>query len=102
MLDRIQNRRRARRLRRQLEESHQAYIDRVTAEIWTENADIGDAERITRAKVEHDAESMGFDPATILLLVQLAVAIYQALKHLNVLAPTPELVGALFESVHDD
>ena len=74
----------------------------MAAEIWSETGDIGEAERITKLKIEHDSGEMGFDPATILLLVQLAVAIYQALKHLNVLAPTPELVGALFEGSVDD
>jgi hypothetical protein len=44
---------------------------------------------------------LGFDPATILLLVQIAVLIYKTLKALNVLKPTPETVAAIFESEDD-
>jgi len=102
MLDRVQNRRNARRLRRQLNADQQAYVDRITSHIWSETGDVGEAERITRHRLEQDVTSMGFDHATILLLVQLAVAIYQALKHLDVLSPSPELVSALFEGAVDD
>lgn len=96
------NRREARSLRQQLKADTRAYMDRICADIWSETGDIGQAESITRAKIAADSQEMGFDPATILLLMQLALAIYKALKQLNVLSPTPEVVTAFFEGSESD
>jgi hypothetical protein len=96
------NRREARSLRQQLKAESRSYIDRLCADIWSETGDIGQAESITKTKVEADSQVYGFDPATILLLLQLALAIYKALKFMNVLAPTPEVVTAFFEGNESD
>lgn len=88
----------ARRARKNLTQEQRRYVDRIAADIWSDSGDIGEATRITEIKVGHDARSMGFDPATILMIVQLALMIYKALKALNVLSPTPELVSAIFET----
>jgi hypothetical protein len=84
-------------MRRKLTPEARVYIDRVTAEIWSEAGDVAEAERLTMRTLEMQGRQLGFDPATILMLVQLAILVYKALKYFNVLAPTPELVSALFE-----
>lgn len=91
-------RREARRNRMQLNRDVRTYLDRIAADIWGDSGDIGEATRITEIKVRHDAQAMGLDPSTIVMIVQLAILIFKALKQLNVLSPTPELVSALFES----
>lgn len=93
-----QTRREARKLRRSLTHDHRAYIDRIAADVWSDTGDIGEAMRVTEIKVNSDAQSMGFDPSTILLIVQLAILIYKALKQLNVLSPTPDLLSAILET----
>jgi hypothetical protein len=84
-------------MRRKLTPEARVYIDRVTAEIWSEAGDVAEAERLTMRTLEMQGRQLGFDPATILMLVQLAILVYKALKYFNVLSPTPELVSALFE-----
>ena len=97
VLTRIRDRMQARRLRRQLTPEARLYVDRMAAEIWSECGDIGEAEQVTTKTMEMQGPRLGFDPSTILLIVQLAILIYKALKHFNVFQPTPELVAALFE-----
>jgi hypothetical protein len=97
VLTRIRDRMQARRLRRQLTPEARLYVDRMAAEIWSECRDIGEAEQVTTKTMEMQGPRLGFDPSTILLIVQLAILIYKALKHFNVFQPTPELVSALFE-----
>jgi hypothetical protein len=97
VLTRARDRRQARRMRRKLTPEARVYIDRATAEIWSEAGDVAEAERLTMRTLEMQGRQLGFDPATILMLVQLAILIYKALKYFNVLAPTPELVSAMFE-----
>ena len=92
----------ARRLRRQLTPEARLFADRMTAEIWSENPDIGDAELITTKTMEMQGRQLGFDPATIMLIIQLAILVYKALKHFGVLHPTPELIAAMFEGDGDD
>ena len=87
----------ARRLRRQLTPETRLFADRMTAEIWTECNDIGEAELVTTKTMEMQGRQLGFDPATIMLIIQLAILIYKALKHFGVLNPTPELIAAMFE-----
>ena len=55
------------------------------------------AHAITEKIVRRDAESKGFDPQTVILIIQLALLIYQTLKRLNVMSPSTEIVTALFE-----
>jgi hypothetical protein len=47
--------------------------------------------------MEMQGHRLGFDPATILMIVQLCILVYKALKHFNVLNPTAEFVAAMFE-----
>jgi len=101
VLTRIRDRMQARKMRRKLTPETRVYVDRIAAEIWSECRDIGDAEQITAKTMEMQGASLGFDPATILMIVQLCILIYKALKHFNVLSPTPELVAALFEGEDD-
>jgi hypothetical protein len=101
-LEARRTRREARTLRQRLKADTRAYMDRICADIWSETGDIGQAEAITRAKIAADSQEMGFDPATILLLMQLALAIYKALKQLNVLSPSPAIVTAFFEDRESD
>lgn len=102
VLTRIRDRMTARRMRRKLTPEARLYVDRIAAEIWTESRDIGEAEQITAKTLEMQGKNLGFDPATILMIVQLCILIYKALKHFNVLSPTPELVAAMFESEGDN
>lgn len=97
VLTRIADRMRARRLRRQLTPEARLYVDRMAADIWAESQDIGEAEQTTIKTMEMQGSRLGFDPATILLIVQLCILIYKALRHFNVLQPTPEFVAAMFE-----
>jgi hypothetical protein len=92
----------ARRLRRRLTPEARVYVDRIAAEIWTESRDVGEAEQVTAKTLEMQGRQLGFDPATILMIVQLCILIYKALKYFNVLSPTPEFVGAMFESEGDN
>lgn len=90
-------RRFARLKRRQLSAEVQDYTDRIASSIWAEYGDIGQAHAITEKIVRRDAESKGFDPQTVILIIQLALLIYQTLKRLNVMSPSTEIVTALFE-----
>ena len=90
-------RRFARLKRRQLSAEVQDYADRIAASIWSEYGDIGQAQAITETVVRRDAESKHFDPQTVILIIQLALLIYQTLKRLNVMSPSTEMVTALFE-----
>jgi hypothetical protein len=101
VLTRLRDRIEARRIRRRLTPEARHFADRLTAEIWSESRDIGEATEITRKTLEMQGRQLGFDPATILLLVQLAILIYKALKYFNVLSPTPEFVAAMFETEDD-
>lgn len=94
-------RRFARLKRRQLSADAQEYADRIAASIWAEYGDIGQAHAITEKIVRRDAESKGFDPQTVILIIQLALLIYQTLKRLNVMSPSTEIVTALFEGACD-
>ena len=87
----------ARRLRRKLTPEARLFVDRMAAEIWSESRDIGEAELVTNKTMEMQGRQLGFDPATILMIVQLCILIYKALKHFGVLNPTPEFVAAMFE-----
>ena len=101
VLTRFRDRMQARRLRRTLTPEGRRWLDRATAEIWSEAGDVGEAESITTKTLEMQGRQLGFDPATIVLLIQIAVLIYKTLKALNVLSPTPETVSAIFESEDD-
>lgn len=98
VLEKIKLRQEARKARRNLSADQRAYADRITAGIWSDSGDIGEAMRVTEIKVGNDAQSMGFDPATILMIVQLALLIYKALKALNVMSPTLDDMTVIFES----
>jgi hypothetical protein len=90
---------RARKLRRQLTPEQREYLDAVVAQKWTvveQNVELAVA--ATERQIRDDAREYGFDPATILLLVQLAWFIYQALKYLELLEPTPALVREILET----
>jgi hypothetical protein len=107
-LDRIRSRKaleaafEAKRERRRVARSgrvnvlHMDWLDKTIAAIWSETGDVGEAERQTRATLQQRANEVGFDPATILMLIQLAILIYKALKQLNVLNPTKEVVQVFF------
>lgn len=98
ILTRIRDRQNARRLRRRLNPSVQAYVDQVSAEIWSESGgDIGLAESTTIRTLQMDGRSLRFDPTTILLIIQLMILIYKILKHFEVFNPSPEFVTAMFE-----
>lgn len=90
-------RRDARVKRRQLSADAQEYADRIAANIWSEYGDIGQAQSITETVVRRDAGVKGFDPQTVILIIQLALLVYQTLKRLNVMSPSTEMVTALFE-----
>lgn len=79
--------------RRKLRAEHRKYLDRSVADIFGEAKDEEEFKQFFEAKVIADSEEMGFDPATIMLLLQLAWLIYQLLKHFEVISPTAELVG---------
>jgi hypothetical protein len=102
VLTRIRDRMQARRLRRKLTPEARLHVDRMTAEIWSECRDIGEAEIVTQKTMEMQGARLGFDPMTIMMIVQLAILIYKALKHFGVLQPTPEFIAAMFESEGDD
>ncbi|WP_292295067.1 hypothetical protein [Marivita sp.] len=99
---RRQERREARRLRRNLSSEQRRYIDETAAGIWRETGDLGEASRVTKRTLENSSTEMGFDPATIMLLIQLAILIYKALKYFQVFSPTPELIEAIYEDGDDD
>jgi hypothetical protein len=101
VLTRFRDRMQARKLRRRLTPEGRRWLDRATAEIWCESGDVGEAESITAKTLEMQGRQLGFDPATIVLLIQIAVLIYKTLKALNVLKPSPETVSAIFESEDD-
>lgn len=90
----------ARKLRRQLSPEMQAYIDTVVAQKWVAvGYDVELAKAATERQLTEDAAEYGLDPATILLLVQLAWYIYQALKYLGVFDTiTPEIVEAVVDT----
>lgn len=90
----------ARKLRRQLSPEMQAYIDTVVAQKWVAvGYDVELAKAATERQLNEDAAEYGLDPATILLLVQLAWYIYQALKYLGVFDTiTPEIVEAVVDT----
>lgn len=96
-LQKIRDRIEARRARKQLATEHQFYIDRLTSAIWSDRGDIGLAMADTEIKINRDAAVKGFDPQTVIMLIQLALLIYQTLKRLNVMSPSTEMVTALFE-----
>ena len=98
VLEKIKLRQEARKARRNLSADQRAYADRLTADIWSDSGDIGEAMRVTEIKVNSDAQSMDFDPATILMIVQLALMIYKALKALNVMSPSLDDMEAIFET----
>jgi hypothetical protein len=102
VLTRIRDRMQARRLRRKLTPEARLHVDRMAAAIWSDYADIGSAEIETRRTMEMQGSRLGFDPATILMIIQLCILIYKALKHFGVLQPTPEFIAAMFESEGDD
>jgi hypothetical protein len=81
--------------RRKLKAEQRQYLDRIVAEIFSEAKDETEFKQFFEAKVASDSSRMGFDPTTIMLLIQLAILIYQLLKHFEVIKPTPELVGVM-------
>lgn len=81
--------------RRKLKSEQRQYLDRNVAEIFGEARDETEFKQFFEAKVSADSAIMGFDPTTIMLLIQLAMLIYQLLKHFEVIQPTPELVGVI-------
>lgn len=90
-------RRRLRKQRTQLGLRYRSYLDRTVSEIAAEAKDETEFKQFFEAKVKHDSSRMGFDPMTILLMIELALLIYKLLKHFNVLAPTPEYVAFLID-----
>lgn len=94
----------ARKLRRRLSPELQGYIDSVVSQKWVAvGYDVELAKAATQRQLNEDAAEYGLDPATILLLVQLAWYIYQALKYIGVFdAVTPELVEAMVDSETSD
>ena len=92
----------ARRERSKLTPEAQLFVDRLTAEIWSESGDVGEAERLTRRTLEMQGPQVGFDPATIIMIVQLCILIYKTLKHYKLLSPTPEFVGVFFDEKVED
>ena len=97
-LERVRDRTNARKLRRKLTPEQRVYADRIAAEIWSETGDIGQAEEYTTRTLQANGSRLGFDPATILLIIQFLILVYKVLKELNVLAPTAETVTAIFET----
>jgi hypothetical protein len=94
----------ARKLRRQLSPELQAYVDTLVAQKWVAvGYDVELAKAATERQLNEDAAEYGLDPATILLLVQLAWYIYQALKYIGVFdTVTPELVDAVVDNATAD
>lgn len=90
----------ARKLRRQLTPEQRSYVDQLTVQKWAVvGYDVDAAKAATERQVSEDAAEYGFDPATIMLIVQLAWYIYQALKYLGLFdAVTPQLVAELIDS----
>jgi len=97
-LERVRDRNNARRLRRRLTPEQRIYADRLAAEIWSETGDIGQAEEYATRTLQSNGGRLGFDPTTILLIIQFLILVFKVLKELNVLAPTAETVTAIFES----
>jgi hypothetical protein len=90
-------RRKVRLQRRRLSFGQRGYLDGVTSEIFSEAGSEAEFAQFFEAKVRHDSQTMGFDPMTILLMIELAMLIYKLLKHFNVLTPTPEYVAFLID-----
>lgn len=90
----------ARKLRRQLSPEMQTYVDTLVAQKWVAvGYDVELAKAATQRQLNEDAAEYGLDPATILLLVQLAWYIYQALKYIGVFdTVTPEIVEAVVDT----
>lgn len=81
--------------RRKLRSEHRQYLDRTVADIFGEANNETEFKQFFEAKAIADSEEMGFDPTTIMLLIQLAALIYQLLKHFEVISPSPDLVGVV-------
>lgn len=97
-LDRMQARREARKARRKVSRDQRRMIDRLICEVVPQaNGDIELATNIVRFRFAE----MGLDPATIILLIEIFVLIYKALVAFNVLAPTPQMIEAIFEDYSD-
>lgn len=90
--------REARAARRKATREQRRAIDSVVAETFS--VAHGNEPRAKEMAEQRFAE-LGFDPMTILMLVQVAILIYKALKALNVFSPTPEVVAAIFEDDSD-
>jgi len=91
------HRRKIRMGRRGLKRDGRQWLDRHVAEIYSESKDVPEFRQFVTAKANADSVEMGFDPATIMLLIQLAVLIYQLLKHFEVISPSLTLVTALVD-----
>lgn len=91
------HRRKIRMGRRGLKRTARQWLDRYVVEIYPEAKDVPEFTQFITAKANADSDAMGFDPATIMLLIQLAVLIYQLLKHFEVISPSLTLVTALVD-----
>jgi len=98
IIEKIAARRKAARERRKLTPEQRQLIDRISSESFTlADRDPEDAAVIARRQLGE----LELDPATILLLVRVAILIYKALVALDVFAPSPETVAAICEDEKD-
>lgn len=90
-------RRKVRIERRKLRAVERDYLDDVVADIYKEAGTEEEFKQFFTAKSNADSATYGFDPMTIILLIELAMLIYKLLKHFDVLAPTPEFVSFMID-----
>jgi hypothetical protein len=90
----------ARKRFRQLSGEQQAYVVSLAAEKWSVSGyDVEHAKAAAERQVNADAVEYGFDPATIMLLLQLIWLIYQLLVHFELLSTaTPEIVAEMLDT----
>lgn len=88
----------ARGLRRRLPAEARQWLDLNIAQIWSESGDVGMATRDLRATLEQSAKVHGFDPATVILMIRLAVLIFEVLKGLGYFKASAEQLAAILET----
>jgi hypothetical protein len=103
MRRRQRERAQARGLRRKLPDNARGWLDREITQIWSESGNVEMATRDLKATLEQSAPVHGFDPATVILMLQLGKLIFETLKALGYFKATQEQLMAILETeIADD
>lgn len=97
-LQKIRDKREARRAHESLTGDQRLYVHRISAAIWDEYGDIGESSATAEFIIRRDAEIKGFDEDGVVVASDLCLWIFRTLKQFKCASPTTAAVARLFEA----